>query len=110
MRKTKRRKAFSEKEISRLYLLLDKLQLDLYIQVAECVRLGKEFLANRSKKSKPPKCASKLSDHTPDVDEYYCTDGSLVALCKRHLPNCRSVVWDRDKPMTRKYYDEVYSK
>lgn len=55
-------------------------------------------------------CRARSPDHTPDTDLYYCTDGGLVALCKKHLPDCQVVVWDGNQPMTKKYYDEVCSK
>lgn len=45
-----------------------------------------------------------------EVDEYYGTDGGLMPLCEFHLHKARHVVWDGDHPMTKKYYDEVYSK
>lgn len=52
--------------------------------------------------------AAKLGACEGELDDYCCSDGSLICLCEKHLPGCRFVMHDDGTPMSKKYYDEVY--
>lgn len=56
-------------------------------------------------------CVTKNKENCDgEVDQYYGTDGGLAWLCKFHLNKSRHTMWDGPNPMSKKYYDEVYSK